>query len=207
MIALLVLGLPLLAWWIGGRRIWSRVEIRSGADPASAIIRRYGLTHAQAATVTSAVSRGQALDDPAQRAAAVELAQLTLDQLHPSWEQASRGRRLVRILGWLWILTAVTGLVFAVAFGHLGDVNGGTTALVLVAVLTPVVQRHRLRRTIALNSDAADRGLTGQPAVSARSVASRVRRGRTSTSRTARASAPPPACTIDRWLCARVSAV
>jgi hypothetical protein len=50
----------------------------------------------------------------------------------------------------------------------------------------------------------------GQPArspSSARSAASRVRRGRTSTSRTARASAAPLACTIDRCFCARVSAV
>ncbi len=51
--------------------------------------------------------------------------------------------------------------------------------------------------------------LTGRqsPAVSASSRASRVRRGRTSTSRTARASADPDACTIDRCRCARVSAV
>ena len=136
-IALLVFGLPLLAWWIGSRRIWSRVELRSGTDPAAAIFRRHGLTHAQSATVTSAVTWGRALDDPAERAAAADLARLTLDQLHPSWDRSSRGRRIVRLLGWLWLLTAASGLVFLAISGRLGDVNWGTATLAALAVGTP----------------------------------------------------------------------
>jgi hypothetical protein len=156
-IALLVLGVPLLAWWIGGRRFWGRLEVRGGQDPASAILRRYGLTGGQASTVSTAVMRGRALDEPRQCAAAVELAQLMLDQLFPTWEHASTGRRAVRILAWLWVLTAVVGFAHVAVSDGLGDVNWFTVVLVMAGVVTPFVQRRRLRRTIELNSAAGDR--------------------------------------------------
>jgi hypothetical protein len=31
-VGLLLLGLPLLAWWVGGRRFWARLERLAGSD-------------------------------------------------------------------------------------------------------------------------------------------------------------------------------
>jgi hypothetical protein len=151
-IALLVLGVPLMAWWIGSRRFWGRLEKRAADDPAVAIMRRHGLSTGQAAAVVNAVTSGRALEDPRQRAAAVELAQLTVHQLFPSWEQASVTRRIVRVVGAVWVLVAVAGLVSAVATGRLGDVNWFSVIFVLGGVAMPFVASRRLRRAVVLNS-------------------------------------------------------
>lgn len=155
-IALLLVGVPLVAWWVGGRRFWGRMEIRAGADPASVIMRRHGLTTEESATVVTVVTRGQALEDPRQRAAAVELAQLTLDQLFPAWERSSVAQRIVRIVSVVWVLTAVAALVFGVATGRAGDLNWFPIFFALTTVGIPFVQSRRLRRTIVLNSHVRD---------------------------------------------------
>ena len=152
MIVLLLLGVPLLAWWVGGRRFWGRLEARGVADPAAEIMRRHGLSTGEAAEVVSAVTRGQALEDPRQRAASVELAQLTLEQLFPRWEDASLGRRVIRVIGTLWLVTAVAGLVLAVAFGRLSDVDWLAVPLILSIGVAPLWHSRQLRKTVALNS-------------------------------------------------------
>ena len=101
----------------------------------------------------TAVTRGHALEEPGHRAAAVELAQLTLDQLFPSWERATTGQRIIRAISLIWVVTLLAGLVFAVAFDRLGDVNWFTFFFLVPLAITPFVQRRRLLRTIALNSE------------------------------------------------------
>ena len=67
--------------------------------------------------------------------------------------------------------------------------------------------RPDLRAPTASYRQAATRRQVDIGAGAARASSAVRRRGRTSTSRTARASADPLACTIDRCFCARVSAV
>jgi len=154
-IVLLVLGMPLLAFWLGGRRVWARIEARGASDPAAEIMRRYGLSTREAGEVVSAVTRGEALADPGQRAAAVELAELTLRNLYPRWQVASMTRRVFRVLGAAWLVIAIAGLVFAVAFGRLGDLNWFVLPLVLSSLIAPLWQSWKLRKTVALNSGPA----------------------------------------------------
>jgi hypothetical protein len=148
-VAVLIIGLPLLAWWLGGRRFWARQEAR---DPAVEIMRRHGLTTAEAARVVAAVPRGSELEDPRMRAAAVELAQLTLAQVVPTWQDASTGRRVLLVLTSVWVLVVVANAAFAVAFGNLGDVSWFHLAGAAVIVGSPFWQSRRLRQTIALNA-------------------------------------------------------
>jgi hypothetical protein len=155
-VVLLVLGVPLLAFWLGGRRVWARIEARGANDPAAEILRRHGLSTREAGEVVSAVTRGEALADPGQRAAAVELAELTLRNLYPRWQDASVTRRVFRVLAAVWAVSAVSALVFAVAFGRLGDVNWFVLPLIFSSVGTPLWQSWKLRRAVALNSGPAD---------------------------------------------------
>jgi hypothetical protein len=120
--------------------------------------------------------------------------------------RSTRGRVLLA-LAWLWAACVLGFLLVPLLMGHPEDVNWFSVALYTLLGIWILRRRRRLRRTVALNSEPSAGECPGQPTVSASSDASLVRRGRTSTSRTARASAAPLACTIDRWLCARVSAV
>jgi hypothetical protein len=61
-------------------------------------------------------------------------------------------RRIVRVVGVVWVLVAVAGPVTAVATGRLGDVNWFSVVFVLGGVATPLVESRRLRRAVVLNS-------------------------------------------------------
>ena len=154
-VGLLVLGVPLLAFWLGGRRVWARIEARGASDPAAEIMRRHGLSTREAGDVVSAVTRGEALADPGQRAAAVELAELTLRNLYPRWQDVSVTRRVFRALGAVWFVIVIAGLVFAVAFGRLGDVNWVPVPLILWSLIAPLWQIWKLRKAVAVNSGPA----------------------------------------------------
>jgi hypothetical protein len=113
-------------------------------------------SHGDQGRSRSRIGHRQALEDPRQRAAAVELAQLTLDQLFPAWERSSVAQRIVRIVSVVWVLTAVAALVFGVATGRAGDLNWFPIFFALTTVGIPFVQSRRLRRTIVLNSHVRD---------------------------------------------------
>lgn len=151
-IVLLLLGLPLLAWWLGGRRFWGRLESRSAEYEGAAVMRRHGLTGTEAAQVVDAVTGGRALEDPRQRAAAVELAQLTLDRLFPPWEDASLGRRIMLMLSVVWVGGVAVVAVFRFALGGLGNVNWLNLLWAVLLTASPLWQSYRLRRAIALNT-------------------------------------------------------
>ena len=157
-IALLVLGVPLLAFWVGGRRFWGRLEARAANDPASEIMRRHGLTTGEAAAVVDAVTRGAALEDRRQRAAAVELAELTSRQLYPTWDEASNWRRVGLVFTVLWVLLVVGSAVFTAVFRGLGEVSWLHLVWVAAVVGPPLVQGAKLRKTIALNATSGDEG-------------------------------------------------
>lgn len=59
----ILLGLPLLAWWLGGRRFWARLRPGAEPHPWGDAMRRLGLTPREAAQVESAVAWGRRLVD------------------------------------------------------------------------------------------------------------------------------------------------
>jgi hypothetical protein len=78
-IAVLVMGVPLLVWWVGGRLFWGRLRPGADPDPWGDRMRRFGLTPGEAAQVESAVAWGVELHDDRLRRAAVTLAEEQLE--------------------------------------------------------------------------------------------------------------------------------
>ena len=144
-IGLIGLGLPLLAWWIGGRRLWSRLRPGRESDPWGDTVRRHGLRPAEVARVRQAVTSGQELPDPRLRAAAVDWAEqeLTVGRAPaPTW---------VRVLLAVWLTVVVVRIAFLLAEGRAGDVNW---VAVIFAIGAAVYVRHRrkaLHRAVRLN--------------------------------------------------------
>jgi hypothetical protein len=118
-------------------------------------VRRHHLTATEAAQVVSAVKAGGELEDARMRAAAVELAELTLEQVLPSWHEASVARRVVIAVTAVWVALVLVGAVFVAAFQGPGEVPWLNGVLVLVIVGATFVQSRKLRRTIELNSSPA----------------------------------------------------
>ncbi len=148
-IVLLLVGLPLLAFWIGGRSGWSRLRPGRGPDPWGDVVRAHGLSAGEAARVQTAVSQGQRLDDERLRRAAADLAGAALSGLR--WRETGRGRRVLLVLVAVWLLLQVVGVVVALVRGGPGDVPWLTVALLGGGALAVVVLRRRLRRALELN--------------------------------------------------------
>ena len=85
----------------------------------------------------------------------MELAELTLRNLYPRWQDVSVTRRVFRALGAVWFVIVIAGLVFAVAFGRLGDVNWVPVPLILWSLIAPLWQIWKLRKAVAVNSGPA----------------------------------------------------
>jgi hypothetical protein len=155
-VAVIAVGLPLLAWWVGGRGFWTKAERRGGPDPFGDVVRRHRLGMAEQAQVQSAVQWGRHLDDPRLRVAAVELARTSLTAMT---EARSRSRigRLVVWLGAVYALLVVAGFVFALSLGR-GVPFSLWFAVVnlLVTVGGPWWAQRTLRRAIQLNSDGTE---------------------------------------------------
>ena len=161
-VAVIAVGLPLFAWWVGGRRIWARLERTAQQNPYAELVRRHHLTATERAQVESDVAAGRRLDDPRLRAAAVDWAQTSLARLTESGTKAGRLNRWMFWLGWIYLLVVLAGAVFAVSFGKgvpgafwLFLVNG------IASVAPRWVMQRKLRRAVELNSRTAD-GSGGQ---------------------------------------------
>ena len=121
LVVLLILGgFPLLAWWLGARRRWARVDAM-GRDQMQAErewMRRHRLDHRELAEIGSALNRGRAVDDDRLRAAVVERARMVQDA-ERAWQAGHpRFTRAMRWLSAAWLLALVSTVVFAVAFGN-----------------------------------------------------------------------------------------
>ena len=112
-----LLGLPLLAWWLGGRSFWSRLRPGAEPDPWGDAMRRFGLTPSEAAQVESAVNWGRRLDGARLRRAAVAWAQQRIDQegarrrIHSPWS------RVIALVALLFLLSGALALMTAVSEG------------------------------------------------------------------------------------------
>ena len=155
-IALLAVGLPLLAWWVGGRRVWNRLRPGAEPDPWREAVRRHGLSAAEAAGLARDVTRGREFDDPRLRRAAVDWAGTVLAQETPR-PRTAVGRALVG-LAIAWGLAVVGLVLYRVLTGRAEDVNW-FSVLVYSLLAGWILRRRRgLRRTVAVNSGAADEG-------------------------------------------------
>jgi hypothetical protein len=149
LLAGILIALPLLAFWLGGRRFWSRLTPRAGRDPFREAMHRYHLTPQETAQVESAVSWGRALRDERLRRAAVTWAQELLDE--------QRARRRIRSLaarrglGVAMILVLVAG---AVLIGvHRDGVPWGPIAFWVALTPLNVWITRAPHRAIRLNSE------------------------------------------------------
>lgn len=152
-VLLILLGLPLLAWWIGGRPVWSRLKPGRGPDPHGDFVRRHRLTPAEQTQVFAAVTRGRALDDERLRAATVDLAGETLKQVGAFGRGGTRAQRIVSLLLVLWFVALVVDVVAALVSAGPSDFPWFGLMAVVGVVAIPLVQRRAARRAIRLNGE------------------------------------------------------
>ncbi|MGY1844730.1 hypothetical protein [Modestobacter sp. SYSU DS0875] len=146
-IVLLLVGLPLLAWWLGSRDFWSRLRPRRDDDVWGDVVRTHRLRPAEIVEVQRAVTWGRELSDQRLRVAAVDWATRARDWRVPP----SRHARLLLLLVVLWFVGQLVSLVVALVQGRWGDAL--VPALLLAAGVVPLVWfRRGTRRAIELNS-------------------------------------------------------
>ncbi|CCH88004.1 membrane protein of unknown function [Modestobacter italicus] len=157
-IAFFLVVLPLGAWWLGGRSFLDRPNAAAEAAALGrTVAQRHGLRPVQAALVQKAVTWGHRLEEPALRAAAVDLAEQVID--------AHRRRRAARpalsgllvVVLALWLSFVVARLVFAVAAGRWGDVNWSTAVLYAACGWWAWRLHSGPRRAVERNSDPVPR--------------------------------------------------
>lgn len=116
-VVVLLVGMPVAAVWWSRRAFWARLRAGRERDPFGDTMRRHGLGAAAMARVEDAVLRGKRLEDPAERAAVVDLAREALPR-----RPASRPGAVVLLLVVAWVCLAVAGAVWATVEGRWGDV-------------------------------------------------------------------------------------
>ena len=149
---LILLGLPLLAWWVGGRAFWSRPRPGVDGDLHRAIVLRHGLRPAEIPQVEGALTWGRQLADPRLRAAVVDWGQQMQRLAAEQRVHRSRAGRVALGLLFLWLVVLLIGAVVAVVEQRWGDLVRGLF-FVAALVLPPLVFRRNLRRAVALNQD------------------------------------------------------
>jgi hypothetical protein len=153
-VVLIAVGLPLLAWWMGGRAFWSRLRGRPERDPWGDMVRTHRLTAAEAARVAKEVPRGVRFDDPRLRAAAVDWAHELLGWGREPWPRSERVRSWLVFLFVCWLTAIVSWAVFRVVTGHAGDVNWFTVACWAASGIWGLRRRQLLHRALAENGGA-----------------------------------------------------
>ena len=152
LVLLLLVGLPLLAWWVATRPALDRLGARADEDPRALVVQAHSLTLVEADEVERAVTWGRALTEPRLRAAAVDWA--------TRLEVAAQRRRERRphAEGWLVVLAVVAGAaavgyaVFAVVAGSWNGPPWLTVVQWLVVSGIGWRRRQGPARAIALNS-------------------------------------------------------
>lgn len=152
-ILLILVGLPLLAYWLGGRRRWAGIDARARdhMQVERAWMSSHRLNHREVAEVERAVAWGRAVPDGRLQAAVVERARMIQDAERTWREDRARLHTAMRWLSIGWLLLLVTAFVFAVSSG---DWPTGLSFYLLAAVGSFVagwLRRRNLRRAVELN--------------------------------------------------------
>ena len=127
LVAALLLVLPALAWWIGGRAGWNRLSRTAEPDRHQELVRRHGLRPVEAAEVEKAVTWGRELQDPRLRAAVVDWVQSSRPALQPGRRRRPRWQLAFAVLGLLAISTGACALAY-----RLGGWGGLLFAIVML---------------------------------------------------------------------------
>ena len=151
-ILLLLVGLPLLAWWVGGRAFWSRLHPRAFSDPWRDLVTQHRLSAADASRVAHAVPRGMALEQPHLRSAAAAWGERLIEQETLRWPRTLTGR-IGAGLAVLWACGVIGFLLHRLLTGHPEDVNWGTVILYAGLALWFRRRRRLLRQAIERNQD------------------------------------------------------
>jgi hypothetical protein len=146
----ILVGLPLLAWWVGGRRFWGRLKPGAEASPWRDLVRAHALTTGEASQVAEAVHAGRGLEDQRLRRAAAEWAARGLGT---GSSNASVRRRILTAVVVAYAVLGLGGAVVAVARGQAGHVNWFLLAYMPVLLGMGWARRRRLRRALELNTD------------------------------------------------------
>ena len=153
----LLVVVPLVAWWVGGRPFWRRLSPCAEPDLYRELVRRHSLSPTDAAQVEGAVTWGRELSDPRLRAAVVDWAR-SLQRL--ARERSAR-HPLARRVGWAVLgvggalaVAALVREVLAEGWGVLGDLPWFTFAWLLLVGL----MAGGPRRAVARNSGPVDAG-------------------------------------------------
>jgi hypothetical protein len=151
-IVLILVGLPLLAWWVGGREFWSRPRPGVDADLHRTIVQRHGLRPAEIPQIEGALMWGRQLAEPRLRAAVVDWGQEMQRQAAERRAHRSLAGRVALGLLFLWLVFLLIGAVVAVVDQRWGDLVRG---LIFVAalVLPPLIFRRNLRVAVERNQD------------------------------------------------------
>ena len=162
-IALIAVGLPLLAWWVAGRRFWTTHRARTDQDPWTTILQTHRLDPVEMRRVAAAVGWGTRLAEPRLRCAAADWAAHDLQRIeqnrrHPS---ALRRRALVTGLGCALLVLGV--LAYRFVAGASGEVDVTVVAVLLTVVVGGLVaepiEMAWLRRLIRRNTDESAEGI------------------------------------------------
>jgi hypothetical protein len=157
-IAVIAVGLPALAWWVGRRPFWATHRARTDGDPWLDILREHRLDPAEVGQVAGAVRRGKHLADARLRAAVVDWAERDLRRIERNRRQPSPLRRRAAVAGLAAALAVLGVLAFRFVAGE-----SGSGDLVLLTVLGTLalgfavaepLEQARLRRVIQRNTDA-----------------------------------------------------
>lgn len=148
-VAVILVGLPLVAWWLGNRRFWSRLRPSPTPVLQDDLRQRLGLTATELAQVRLAARRGSALADPRLRTAVVTVAEQSIEQ--------QRHVLIVgRAAGILAVLALVAGLVLGEFRAGASVISSVVWALMIANLLiqagTAILVDRRFRQAIRLNS-------------------------------------------------------
>jgi hypothetical protein len=160
-VVVIAVGLPLLAWWLGGRPFWSRLRPGAEPDPWGDAVRRFGLTPPEAAQVESAVNWGRRLDDARLRPAAVAWAQQRIDEQKARQRVHSPWARVVALVALLLLLGGSLALMTFIG----GGFPWGTLVWWVPWMVGTAWFARGPRRAVRLNSEpSSDGDRQGRPA-------------------------------------------